>query len=271
MEETETSDDSTLSNASDSSRDVDEVEDSAAVPAIQEVDMMKKFPLLPNQSGKYKGRLTVVLDMDETLIHSEFIDVLDTALYSQTKESAPDRFLEGVEPDKGILVHQRPFLNEFLEAMGRHFEPVVFTAANEDYASAVLDLIDPLNHITARLYRDSTSECQGTNFVKDLSRLGRDLTRVVLVDNNLLSFIACPNNGLPILDFFTDMTDRELPAVLNTLLELSNVADVRPLLRRTYGLRTRLRQQNQSLRFESDSSMDEAEDASTDLGMVEAS
>jgi CTD small phosphatase-like protein 2 len=47
-----------------------------------------------------------------------------------------------------------------MEEMSKHFEPIVFTAANEDYASAVLDTIDPSNHIRTRLYRESTVECR---------------------------------------------------------------------------------------------------------------
>jgi hypothetical protein len=116
-------------------------------------------PLLGPQSDVDRGRLTVVLDMDETLIHSNFIDPEDVALYADCKATS-DAFLEGVEPDRGVAVNIRPHLKEFLREVGKHFEPVVFTAANEEYASAVLDWVDPEKHIRARLYRESTSDCQ---------------------------------------------------------------------------------------------------------------
>ena len=40
-----------------------------------------------------------------------------------------------IAEDKGVAVHKRPFLAEFLEEMGKHFEPIVFTAANEVHSS----------------------------------------------------------------------------------------------------------------------------------------
>lgn len=63
----------------------------------------------------------------------------------------------------------------------------MFTAAVKDYADWILDRIDPGRLIAYRLYRHHTQPQNGV-YVKDLSRLGRDLARVIIVDNNAENF-----------------------------------------------------------------------------------
>ena len=43
--------------------------------------------------------------------------------------------------------------------------------------------------------------------VKDLSRLGRDLRRTVIIDNNPFSFLLQPENGVPCVPFFGHQAD----------------------------------------------------------------
>jgi len=70
----------------------------------------------------------------------------------------------------------------FLEKASEDFEVVVFTAALPIYANAALDFIDPMGElIRHRLFRESCVQSHGYAFVKDLSRLGRDMSRIVLV------------------------------------------------------------------------------------------
>jgi len=66
--------------------------------------------------------------------------------------------------------------------MSELYEVVIFTAAMQDYADWVLDQIDKNKYITSRLYRQHAMP-HGNVFVKDLSRLGRDLSRTIIVDN----------------------------------------------------------------------------------------
>lgn len=78
----------------------------------------------------------------------------------------------------------RPFVIEFLKESAKHFEIIVFTAADKIYADKVIDLIDPEKKlIKHRLYRNS---CMSFNplLVKDLNILGRDLSKTIIVDNN---------------------------------------------------------------------------------------
>ncbi|PON95812.1 Dullard phosphatase domain [Trema orientale] len=147
------------------------------------------------------GRRTVFLDLDETLVHSK-------------ADPPPERFDFVVRPriDGEVLnfyVLKRPGVDELLESLGARYEVVVFTAGLKEYASLVLDRLDRKSVIAHRLYRDSCKEVDG-RLVKDLSGLGRDLRRVVIVDDNPNSYSLQPENAVPILPFVDDLGDREL-------------------------------------------------------------
>ena len=71
-----------------------------------------------------------------------------------------------------------------------------------------------------------------TSFVKDLKRLGRDLKDIVIVDNSPISYALNPDNGLPILSWFDDKSDRELYNITPILEFLSYVPDVREHIRK---------------------------------------
>lgn len=66
--------------------------------------------------------------------------------------------------------------------MSIYYEIVVFTAAMPDYADWVLNSIDINHSITHRLYRHHTIS-QGKVHIKDLERIGRDLAKVIIIDN----------------------------------------------------------------------------------------
>ncbi len=68
-----------------------------------------------------------------------------------------------------------------------------------------------------RLYRQHTLPI-GPAFIKDLSRLGRDLGRTIIVDNSPENFQLQPENGLPIRTWVGDVNDKELQR-LATVLE----------------------------------------------------
>lgn len=82
----------------------------------------------------------------------------------------------------------RPWAKEFLKETSRHFEIVVFTAAQKDYADKVIALLDPtktlIKHI---LYRDSCLNIYSMP-IKYLDNLGRDLAKTIIVDNSPISF-----------------------------------------------------------------------------------
>ncbi len=125
----------------------------------------------------------------------------------------------------------RPGAEEFLQEMSEYFEIVVFTAAMQDYADWVLDQIDPHKYIKHRLYRQHALR-QTTSYIKDLSRLGRDIRRVIIVDNVAENFQQQPENGILIKSWVDDPGDTALMELSPLLKEIAKkqVPDVRDAL-----------------------------------------
>jgi len=65
------------------------------------------------------------------------------------------------------------------------------------YADPVADLLDRWDVFRARLFRESCVFHRG-NYVKDLNKLGRELHKVVIVDNSPASYIFHPDNAVSI-------------------------------------------------------------------------
>lgn len=190
---------------------------------------VQKVLWLPYRAG-CEGKKTLVLDLDETLVHC--------CLHST---EPPEKFVQiplenGTRVSVGINI--RPFVEDFLVRVSQIFEVVIFTASHQHYADAVLDTIDPKKRlIHHRLYRQHCVHT-GDVYMKDLRILAnRNIEKVAIVDNSVHSFGAQLDNGIPILSWYDDYTDSQLVKLLPYLEELSGVSDVRVLNRETFGLR----------------------------------
>lgn len=128
-----------------------------------------------------------------------------------------------------VYVLKRPHVDEFLQKMGEMFECVLFTASLAKYADPVADLLDQWGVFRARLFRESCVFHRG-NYVKDLSRLGRELSKVIIIDNSPASYIFHPENAVPVQSWFDDMTDTELLDLIPLFEGLSKEEDVYSLL-----------------------------------------
>ena len=147
--------------------------------------------VLPPQTREVFGRLTLVLDVDETLIHSTFVNPEDSRGDLEQNESS---FSFDNVDGKRLVVTKRPHLDEFLREAAKVFEVIAFTAGTQSYADRLLDVLDPNNEIFAhRLYRQHCYG-KGDSLVKDLRILNRSMKRIVLVDNNHTSFLPNMNN-----------------------------------------------------------------------------
>lgn len=176
-------------------------------------------PLLPNLPPNAEDRICLVLDLDETLVHSSF-----TPLEGADFEIPLD--MQGELHT--VYVKKRPGVDEFLKKVSESYEIVVFTASLALYANPVMDLLDPNNLVQLRLYREHCVLIEGC-YVKDIAKLGRDLKRTVIIDNSPLSYALQPENAIPITAFFTDENDRELDRILTLLEHAKNVKDVRKI------------------------------------------
>ncbi|CAH8353198.1 unnamed protein product [Eruca vesicaria subsp. sativa] len=167
-------------------------------------NLPNQYSLFHDRSGKPfdQMRKTIVLDLDETLIHS-----------SMEKPEVPYDFVVKPEIDGQMLtffVIKRPGVDDFLKKIGEKYQIVVFTAGLREYASLVLDQLDPERRLISRsFYRDACSEIDG-RLVKDLGFVMRDLRRVVIVDDNPNAYALQPENALPIKPFCDDLKDVEL-------------------------------------------------------------
>jgi CTD small phosphatase-like protein 2 len=184
--------------------------------------------LPPKAPGARK--VTLVLDLDETLVHCGFTEVPGADIRLQIEYGGAPYTVVG---------KRRPHLRAFLREAARHFELVCFTASQQLYAEKIVQLIDPDGCISHSLYRDACVHVRGT-FVKDLALLGRDLRHTLLLDNSPHVFGFHPDNGVPISSWFDDDADAELPATLAWLRTLAGADDVRPGVAAKFRMRERL-------------------------------
>lgn len=171
------------------------------------------------QSASKRGKKTLVLDLDETLVHASY-----------QKINGPDIYFTLNHDNKSteIYVKKRPYVTEFLSIISKYYEVVVFTASMSNYANPLLNILDKNKFIDQRLYRD---HCKQSNnvFVKDLDQLGRNLKDVIIVDNCAASFKNQPENAIHIKSFFFEENDKELLRLLPFLIFMSSVYDVRQI------------------------------------------
>ncbi|WVW86144.1 hypothetical protein I302_108185 [Kwoniella bestiolae CBS 10118] len=177
-------------------------------------------PLLPPILKEHHGRKCLVLDLDETLLHSSF-------------KSLPSAdYIVPVEIESqihNVYVIKRPGVDHFLKEMGKIYEIVVFTASLSKYADPVLDMLDIHRVVTHRLFRESCYNHKG-NYVKDLSQLGRSIETSIIIDNSPASYIFHPNNAVPVSTWFNDPHDTELTDLCPFLTDLATVDDIRGVL-----------------------------------------
>ena len=200
-----------------------------------------------------KKKLTVFLDLDETLIH--------TSTSSRETENSPGCFQINVDGVR-LNVKKRPKLEEFLNIASKKYNLVLFTASMENYTRKILEEIDPGDEFFTQCYfrqhctrvitktyimnENMSPQNQKTYYLKDLCRVpapnlidaeGETLTRVVLVDNALISFALQPDNGIPITSFMgEDLKDNALLTLLEFLEHVDSYYDVRDYLKDVFRL-----------------------------------
>ena len=168
--------------------------------------IINETPLKPNIHVPYlpqavtdKKIFTLVLDLDETLISFRMEDA-----------------------KQGIL-KLRPYLKEFLTEIKPLYELIIFTAGTQEYADPILDAIEKNGKFfDERLYRHHAVITDNV-FVKDLSRLGRDLSKVIIIDNMPHNFKLQKENGIFIKNFYGD--DKRDTALLDLIPILKQIAN----------------------------------------------
>lgn len=163
-----------------------------------------KCPFIKTKLSK---KFSLVLDLDETLI-------------SLDRENAKE--------NKAILKF-RPGLLDFLSKMKKYYEIIVFTSATKEYADQIEDVIEQKEkYFDHRLYREHTLSFNN-EYIKDISRIGRPLDKILIVDNMPQNYRMQKENGIGIKSFFgEDEEDDALDYLGNILIKIiNNFDDVR--------------------------------------------
>ena len=160
-------------------------------------NLLNQKPLffLPKMNTRlYK--FTLVLDLDETLV-----------------------FIKKDNNNNRVLI-LRPYLFEFLEKMKYLYELVLFSFGTPEYVDPILNIIEKnTKYFEYKLYRQHAS-LNGDDYVKDLNKLGRDLKKVVIIDNLPQAFKLQKSNGICIKPFYGDsIGDRNTLKFLSEVLE----------------------------------------------------
>ena len=145
-------------------------------------------------------KFSLVLDLDETLISFR---------------------LNENEENKGTI-RFRPYLDSFLKKVKEKYELIVFTSGTKDYADPLEDAIEQEEkYFDARLYRQHTI-AYGKDIVKDISRIGRDLDKIIIVENIPQNYRLQKENGILIKSFYgEDIYDNALASLGEILIKIA--------------------------------------------------
>ncbi|CEP18023.1 hypothetical protein [Parasitella parasitica] len=176
--------------------------------------------LLPPLATEDKERKCLVLDLDETLVHSSFKIIPN-----------PD-FIVPVEIDNqyhNVYVLKRPGVDEFMRKMGEKYEIVVFTASLAKVSAILKYRVEGKANNVYIKYADPVLDMLDIHRV-DLSQLGRDLASTLILDNSPASYIFHTSNAVPVSTWFNDPHDTELTDLVAFLEDLTVVDDVQLVL-----------------------------------------
>lgn len=200
------------------------------------------FPLSRNPDKRRKKK-TLVLDLDETLIHS-----LSRGAPRSFGSSGSSHMIELRVNNVSTLYHvyKRPFCDFFLKEVSKWFELQIFTASVKEYADPIIDwlesdIIDYKNTpqgelpkiFTKRYYRSDCTFRSGVGYIKNLSTFfpkEDELKNVIILDNSPVSYALHEDNAVMIEGWINDQSDRDLLNLLPMLYSLSVCIDVRFIL-----------------------------------------
>ena len=142
----------------------------------------KKRIFAPYITSINNKKYTLILSLDDTIIHFKTNTIIDY---------------------KGIM-QIRPGLIEFFQNIKSYYEIIIFSLGNKQYTDAIIDSIDINNkYIDYRLYQEHCIKING-DYVKDLSKIGRAIDKIIIVDNLPQNYRLHKDNGINIKSFYGD-------------------------------------------------------------------
>ncbi|XP_077391519.1 CTD small phosphatase-like protein 3 [Festucalex cinctus] len=181
-----------------------------------------RLPVIPPKT-RSTPEATLVVDLEETLMYGS-LNVIDNAEYTFNTAFQDHQYK--------VYMILRPHLKQFLQSMAKVYELFVYTCAKREYAEKILEILDPQRKLFRhRLYQDECS-CVLGHYIKDLSILGRDLAKTVILDNAPHTYPYHLMNTLPIKSWSGESDDRELHKLIPYMEKLSAAEDFREVLKK---------------------------------------
>ncbi|TNN13489.1 CTD nuclear envelope phosphatase 1 isoform 1 [Schistosoma japonicum] len=157
-----------------------------------------KYDIVPlSPLSKYRlctlRRKVMVLDLDETLIHS----VHDGIMRTTVRPGTPPDFVLKVFIDHHPVrfsVHKRPHVDFFLNVISQWYELVIYTASLEIYGAGVTELLDNGRHILQRRFYRQHCTYDNGSYSKNLSLITSDMASVFILDNSPGAYRSYPGN-----------------------------------------------------------------------------
>lgn len=129
-----------------------------------------------------------------------------------------------------FYVNQRPHALLFLDTVAQWYDLVVFTASLQQYAKPVIASLDRGKGLfKGALFRESCT-FQRNQFMKDLTQIEPDLSKVMILDNSPSAYELQPANAIPIASWFDNPLDEDLLDLIPFLDALRYTDDVRSVL-----------------------------------------
>lgn len=154
-----------------------------------------------------KKKYTLVLDLDETLIHlRQKKDIINIKNDINIKvNNTSDYFCDNYDKNSNkYLLQFRVGLFSFLTILKPFYEIISFTSATREYADVIINEIEKnRKFFDHKFYREHTVIYKDT-FVKDISRIGRDMKKIIIIDNNERNFVLNKENGIKIAPYYGD-------------------------------------------------------------------
>ncbi len=173
---------------------------------------------------KFSNKPLLILDLDETLIHSDL----------DMKWSAHDSYIK-TEDESIIPINIRPYLYEFLEFCNIHFDIIIYTASCKDYADPVINFIEKDKiYFKYRFYREHCIS-YGSFLLKDISVFEKPLNQTLIIDNNLFSFAHYLKNGILISSYYNESNDLDLVSLMEFFNQsIIGKEDIRDEIEKTF-------------------------------------
>ena len=165
---------------------------------------------------------TLVLDLDETLVHSS-----NKTPFPNKKNIVLNMTINDIKHKIYVIV--RPFLEQFLHEMSLYYNLFIFTASMAQYSTNLMNILDK-NKVILKVLTREHCQFKGGLYFKNLNIFNRDYKDIIILDNNPISYALNKSNGIPIPTWIDDSNDRELFKLIPILKYLSKLNDVRPFI-----------------------------------------